>query len=74
MKLTHSKETDAAYIYFEDDTNVRVKSTFPVDPEAGEIFLDFDEYGYLVGIEILDASNKLSKMLLDTAEDSNAIK
>ena len=47
----------------------QVKKTYTCDPsEVGEINLDFDGSKMLVGIEILDASKKLPKSILDNAE------
>lgn len=79
-RITHNRETDVAYIYFQDvipDGTVK-KRYFcdPVEAKAfsftpftdGGINLDFDEKGVLIGIEILDAKSKLSKEILDVAE------
>lgn len=47
-----------------------VKNTYPCDPMEvdGEIYLDFDKEGKLIGIEISDANDNLPKELLDKAE------
>lgn len=70
MKLTYDLTKDAAYIHVmvDRDTEVRAQNTFPVDPEAGGIFLDFDDAGHLVGIDILDASKRLPSEVLESAE------
>jgi uncharacterized protein YuzE len=43
---------------------------YPCDPVevGGMINLDFDEQGRLIGIEVLAASSKLPKYLLESAE------
>jgi uncharacterized protein YuzE len=71
MKITYDKEVDAVYIYF----STRIKTgtvdfTYPCDPieVRGEINLDFDKSGKLLGIEVLDASKKLPEELIEIAE------
>ena len=71
MKITLDRITDAVYIQlasFLDDASV-VK-TYPCDPIEvnGQINLDFDAAGHLVGIEIMDASKRLPVELLREAE------
>jgi len=73
MKITYDKEVDAAYIYLKSNADVFpgwVSKTYPCDPNEvnGMINLDFDAEGLLGGIEILDASKKLPKDILDSAE------
>lgn len=73
MKITYDKQVDAAYIYLAshyEKTQGWVKKTYPCDPIEvnGMINLDFDEEGRLGGIEILDASKKLPKDILDRAD------
>ena len=73
MKITYDKEADAAYIYLIEDKDVKpqwVKHTYPCDPVEvkGIVNLDFDEHGKLGGIEIMDASKKISQELIDQAE------
>jgi uncharacterized protein YuzE len=69
MKITYDKSVDAAYIYFSEYPSDSVKKTYPCDPKEvnGMINLDFDEQGRLVGVEVIDASKKLPKELLDAA-------
>jgi len=70
MKVTYDRRVDAAYIQLaveiEDDG---VEKTYLCDPVEvdGQIHLDFDSEGRLVGIEVLDASKKLPAALLETA-------
>ncbi len=54
MKIEYDKEADALYIQFRD---VRVDDN--IDIEEG-VTVDLDERGHIVGIEILDATKKLS--------------
>lgn len=70
MKLTYDRSVDAAYIQLAREIPAGgVAKTCPCDPleVGGEINLDFDAEGRLVGIEILDASKKLPPELLRSA-------
>ncbi len=72
MKVEYDKEADAAYIYLIDDIDIKpewVKKTYSCDLHSvnGMINLDFDENGKLGGIEVMDASKKLSADLLNKA-------
>lgn len=69
LRVTYDSEADAAYIYFAPDTRVGgVARTVPVD--GGEdpwmVNLDVDAEGRLVGLEVLDASRRMPKSLLDS--------
>jgi uncharacterized protein YuzE len=68
MKVTYDKSVDAAYIYLTDAIGAGgIARTYSCDPIEvnGQINLDFDHEGRLVGIEVLDASKRLSQVLLD---------
>ncbi|MAG02826.1 DUF2283 domain-containing protein [Candidatus Pacearchaeota archaeon] len=66
MRFTYDKEADAVYIYLGDFIEGGgVKETRELKEN---IFLDLDENGKLLGIEILDASKILNKELLVKAE------
>lgn len=70
VKVTYDTETDAAYIYLKGQIEPgEVKKTYPCDPIEvnGEINLDFDKDGTLIGIEVLDASKMLSKEMLQNS-------
>lgn len=71
MRITYSKNADAAYIYLTDIKKGGVAKTHPCEVPGikGEIMLDFDKDGRLVGIEILDASNGLPASFLKSAEN-----
>jgi len=59
MKFEYDKKVDAAYIYIEYPLrDGEAKRTIELD---GNIILDFDEEGKLLGVEILDASKVLKK-------------
>jgi uncharacterized protein YuzE len=67
MKIEYDPRVDAAYIYFVPEIGAGgVATTYPCDPLQvnGEINLDFDADGRLLGIEVLDASRFLPKDLL----------
>lgn len=69
MKVTYDRDADAAYIYVGSE-HEPVHRTYPCDPVTvgGMINLDFDREGRLLGIEILDASRKLTPAVLKNAE------
>ncbi len=54
MKIEYSKDVDALYIKIRD-----AKIVDSMDVENG-VTIDIDEKGHIVGIEILDASEKLN--------------
>jgi len=66
MRIICDKSVDAAYIYLTDIKRGEAKKTYSCDlRESGEINLDFDANGRLLGIEILDASKKLPEGFFD---------
>jgi uncharacterized protein YuzE len=69
LRITYDRSVNAAYIYLAGDMDP-VAYTYPCDPAEvrGQINLDFDADGRLIGVEVLDASRKLPKALLDAAE------
>ena len=70
--LEYDASVDAAYIYLVDEILIGgAERTVPVDPiaVAGQINLDFDSEGRLIGIEVLDASKLLPRQLLDMSDD-----
>jgi uncharacterized protein YuzE len=54
MKIEYSKDVDALYIRLRE---VQIEDS--MDIEEG-VTVDLDEKGHIVGIEILDASEKMS--------------
>ena len=69
VKITYDKNADAAYIYLTDIPPAGVAFTYPCDPIEinGMINLDFDKNNQLLGIEIMDASKKLPKEIIESA-------
>jgi uncharacterized protein YuzE len=69
VKITYDPSVDAAYIKIKsDDDTSSFGFTYCCDPLTvnGQINLDFDDSGRLVGIEIMEASKKLPSYLLRT--------
>jgi uncharacterized protein YuzE len=54
MKIEYSKKADAIYVYFKEDFVASSKEI-----EDG-VVIDFDENGQLIGIEVLDVSQRFS--------------
>jgi uncharacterized protein YuzE len=54
MKIEYSKEADAIYVYFKEEF---VASSREI--EDG-VVIDFDKDGHLIGIEVLDVSQRFS--------------
>ncbi len=54
MKIEYSKEADAIYVYFKEEVVAKSKEI-----EDG-VVIDFDEKGQLIGIEVLDVSQRFS--------------
>ena len=54
MKIEYSKEEDAIYVYFQEEFVAKSKEI-----EDG-VVIDFDEKGQLIGIEVLDVSQRFS--------------
>ncbi len=68
MKLIYDEEADAVYIYLKSKINPgEIKKTYSCNYEEveGIINLDFDKKMKLIGIEILEARNKLPSKLLE---------
>ena len=54
MKIEYSKQADAIYVYFKQDVVARSKEI-----EDG-VVIDFDKEGQLIGIEVLDVSQRFT--------------
>ena len=62
MKMTYDEDADAAYIYLKKKIGKgEVKKTISLNEN---IILDFDKNEKLIGIEILNASNVISKKII----------
>jgi uncharacterized protein YuzE len=72
VNIEYDSTVDAAYIYLGPIRPGDAEKTYACDPEEvdGQIHLDFDGDGRLIGIEVLGASHKLPKSLLKTASAS----
>lgn len=71
MRVTYDRSANAAYIYLVPTiANGQIAKTYACDPIeiVGQINLDFDASGQLLGIEVLDADRLLSEELLKEAE------
>jgi uncharacterized protein YuzE len=70
MRVTYDTEVNAAYIYLKDIAPGEARHQVGVqDPTPrGQVILDFDAEGTLIGIEVLDAKEGLPQELLDQAE------
>ncbi|MCL4213241.1 MAG: DUF2283 domain-containing protein [Gemmatimonadales bacterium] len=67
MKITYDESVDAAYIYLAVATEPGgVERTYCCDPLEvnGQIHLDFDKQGRLIGIEVLGASKLLPEGII----------
>jgi uncharacterized protein YuzE len=67
MQITYDKEADAVYIYLIEIGPGEVKKTYCCDSQqvGGMINLDFDGSNRLIGIEILNASDKLPERFFE---------
>lgn len=67
MRIHYDKNSDAAYLELQASPRL-VTKTYCCEPNEvnGQINLDFDVDGRLLGIEILDASRLLPQVLLGT--------
>ena len=71
MRVTYDRLVDAAYIYFAQEIgDGEVKHTYACDVAKvhGQINLDFDDKGVILGVEVLDASKRLPEAVLKQAE------
>ena len=69
MKVKYNATIDAAYIELVPVAPGGVHRTYPCSPQGvdGQIHLDFDVEGQLVGLEVLDASRLLPDSVLAEA-------
>jgi uncharacterized protein YuzE len=67
LKVTYDASVDAAYVYLAEADSSRFGFTYVCDPSqvGGQIHLDVDFEGRLIGIEVLQASAKLPSDLID---------
>jgi len=58
MKIEFDKEADAAFVYFKEISAGEVKKTISLN---GNINIDLDNNGRILGMEILNASKVMPK-------------
>lgn len=74
-RVTYDPRVDAAYVYLDEEIGLgEVERTVPCVPieGGGEISLDFDRAGRLVGIEVLSASSILPWRLIEGPTSSGS--
>lgn len=69
MRLTYDGEANAAYVEIDDDVAdaAAVENVVVERPGRGDIVLDFDADGRLLGVEIVGATELLRTTVLATA-------
>ncbi len=65
MKIEYSKTADALYVYFKEKKVAKSKEV-----EEG-VIIDLDNNKHIIGIEILDASKRLSPQELSNVSIEN---
>jgi uncharacterized protein YuzE len=72
MRITSDPEADAAYVHLQNDSakGAAVENVVVERGGKGDVVLDFDADGYLLGIEIIGATGLLHKSVLAAAEGS----
>lgn len=71
MRITYDPEADAAYVYLVSEITegsvAQQVHSIRLPHNNGEVTLDLDNTGHILGIEILGATASLPAELLDTA-------
>jgi uncharacterized protein YuzE len=73
VRISYNPDADAAYIHLGDDPRAAHRTTTQAatpDGVDGFVALDWED-GRIVGIEILDASSRLTQDILDEAGDAS---
>jgi uncharacterized protein YuzE len=70
MRVTYDGEANAAYLELEDDVGegAAAENVVVERPGRGDIVLDFDADGRLLGVEIIGATALLRTTVLDAAD------
>jgi uncharacterized protein YuzE len=70
LRVTYDGEANAAHVELEDDVadGTAVENVVVERPGRGDIVLDFDADGRLLGVEVIGATELLRTTVLDTAE------
>jgi uncharacterized protein YuzE len=73
VRISYDFDADAVYIHLSRQTaDAHRATTQAATPDGVDGFVALDwEDGRIVGIEILDASSRLTQDILDEAEDAN---
>lgn len=65
MRITYSKKADALYFYLKEGAEVET-----TEEEEDGVILDYDKDRRLLGIEILDASKRITPLVSADPETS----
>ena len=72
MRVTYDGQANAAYIYLRPINAGEIREThvcaLETEGPARDVNLDFDSQGRLIGLEVLYASHRLPKAVIDAAE------
>jgi len=70
MRVTYDDEANAAYLELEDDVaeGSAVENVVVERPGRGDIVLDFDADGRLLGVEVIGATKLLHTAVLNAAD------
>jgi uncharacterized protein YuzE len=70
MRVTYDASADIAYIYLVERAAGSVDRSDEYEPEdtGGTLVMDFDTDGYLLGIEVLRARERLPAAVLEEAD------
>jgi uncharacterized protein YuzE len=70
MRITFDPEADAAYVFLEHNiaTGAAVENVVVGREGKGDLVLDFDADGYLLGVEIIGATELVHRSVLAAAE------
>jgi uncharacterized protein YuzE len=69
MRVTYDVEANAAYLELDDVAEgSAVENVVIQRPSQGDIVLDFDADGHLLGIEVIGATELLRTAVLETAD------
>jgi uncharacterized protein YuzE len=70
MRVTYDSEVNAAYLDIEEDIaeGSVVENVVIERPGRGDIVLDFDAEGHLLGVEVIGAAELLPTSVLAAAE------
>lgn len=72
MRFTYDSEANAAYFDIEDEVaeGSAVENVVVGRPGRGDVILDFDAEGHLLGVEVIGARELLGMTVLDNADQA----